>query len=59
MSSPLMEVNQFPSVVSIVLKFAEMEYVFGTSASSPTFGSVITLINDARLAVGKKPVGMS
>ncbi|ORY84175.1 subtilisin-like protein [Leucosporidium creatinivorum] len=31
--------------------------VFGTSASAPTFASIITLINDARLAIGKKPVG--
>ncbi|KAK3940912.1 peptidase S8/S53 domain-containing protein [Diplogelasinospora grovesii] len=31
--------------------------VYGTSASSPTFGSVVTLINEARLNIGKKPVG--
>ncbi|KAF8964244.1 Pro-kumamolisin, activation domain-containing protein [Flammula alnicola] len=31
--------------------------VFGTSASSPVVGSLITLINDARLAAGKGPVG--
>lgn len=31
--------------------------VFGTSASSPVFGSIVTLLNDARLALGKKPVG--
>jgi tripeptidyl-peptidase I len=31
--------------------------VYGTSASSPVFGSIITLINEARLALGKKPVG--
>lgn len=31
--------------------------VYGTSASSPTFGSVVTLINQARLDVGKKSVG--
>ncbi|KAF9046284.1 subtilisin-like protein [Panaeolus papilionaceus] len=31
--------------------------VFGTSASSPVVGSIITLVNDARLAIGKKPVG--
>ncbi|KAF8817102.1 subtilisin-like protein [Phlegmacium glaucopus] len=31
--------------------------VFGTSASSPVVGSMITLINDARLAAGKGPVG--
>ncbi|KAF8194206.1 Pro-kumamolisin, activation domain-containing protein [Pholiota molesta] len=31
--------------------------VFGTSASSPVVGSLITLVNDARLAAGKGPVG--
>lgn len=31
--------------------------VFGTSASAPTTASIITLINDARIAVGKGPVG--
>lgn len=31
--------------------------VFGTSASSPTFGSVITLVNEARYDVGKSSVG--
>ncbi|EIM86260.1 uncharacterized protein STEHIDRAFT_58060 [Stereum hirsutum FP-91666 SS1] len=35
----------------------EFELVFGTSASSPVVGSLITLINDARLAAGKGPVG--
>ncbi|KAF8335044.1 peptidase S8/S53 domain-containing protein [Cantharellus anzutake] len=30
---------------------------FGTSASNPVVGAIITLINDARLAVGKRPVG--
>ncbi|KAH7397703.1 peptidase S8/S53 domain-containing protein [Cadophora sp. MPI-SDFR-AT-0126] len=32
-------------------------YVYGTSASAPTFGSVLTLINSARLAVGKSSIG--
>lgn len=32
-------------------------YIYGTSASSPTFGSVMTLVNSARLNVGKSPVG--
>jgi tripeptidyl-peptidase-1 len=31
--------------------------VYGTSASSPVVGSIVTLINDARFAVGKGPVG--
>jgi tripeptidyl-peptidase-1 len=32
-------------------------YVYGTSASAPTFGSLITLVNTARLDVGKSTVG--
>ncbi|KAL5531108.1 hypothetical protein ACEPAG_3984 [Sanghuangporus baumii] len=35
----------------------EFNLVFGTSAAAPTTASIITLINDARLAVGKGPVG--
>lgn len=35
----------------------EFGLVYGTSASSPTFGSIITLINQARLSVGKSSVG--
>ncbi|KAF9063311.1 subtilisin-like protein [Rhodocollybia butyracea] len=35
----------------------EFELVFGTSCSSPVAGSFITMINDARLADGKRPVG--
>lgn len=31
--------------------------VFGTSASSPVVGAIVTLLNDARLAIGKKPLG--
>jgi tripeptidyl-peptidase I len=31
--------------------------VYGTSASAPTFGSMITLINEERMKKGKKAVG--
>ena len=31
--------------------------VFGTSASTPVVASMITLINDARIAAGKNSVG--
>ncbi|RFU25414.1 hypothetical protein B7463_g10924, partial [Scytalidium lignicola] len=31
--------------------------IAGTSASSPVFGSVVTLLNEARLRVGKSPIG--
>ncbi|KAJ6527095.1 subtilisin-like protein [Mycena capillaripes] len=35
----------------------EFGLVFGTSASAPTTASMFTMINDARIAVGKGPVG--
>lgn len=35
----------------------EFGLVYGTSASSPTFGSVITLINGERYNAGKSSVG--
>jgi tripeptidyl-peptidase I len=35
----------------------EFQLVFGTSASAPVVASMITLINDARIAAGKGPVG--
>ncbi|KAH9843424.1 putative protease S8 tripeptidyl peptidase I [Teratosphaeria destructans] len=34
-----------------------IENWFGTSLASPIFGSVLTLLNEARTAVGKGPVG--
>ncbi|KAF8265229.1 subtilisin-like protein [Lactarius quietus] len=33
------------------------EVVFGTSAAAPLVGSMIAMVNDARLSVGKSPVG--
>lgn len=35
----------------------EFGLVYGTSASAPTLGGIITLINNELLAVGKQPVG--
>ena len=35
----------------------EFELVFGTSASSPVTGAILTAVNDARLAIGKGPIG--
>lgn len=35
----------------------EFGLVYGTSASSPTFGSILTLINQERLAAGKSSIG--
>lgn len=34
-----------------------IESVGGTSASSPTFTAIVTLLNDARIASGKPPLG--
>lgn len=31
--------------------------VYGTSASAPTFGAIITMINNERIAIGKKTLG--
>jgi tripeptidyl-peptidase-1 len=31
--------------------------VYGTSASAPVVGAILTLINDARIALGKSPIG--
>ncbi|KLO11791.1 subtilisin-like protein [Schizopora paradoxa] len=41
----------------VVAVAGEFELVFGTSCSAPVFGSLITLVNDARIAAGKSPVG--
>lgn len=35
----------------------DFQPIFGTSASAPVVGAMVALINDARLAVGKKPLG--
>ncbi|KAI0663745.1 subtilisin-like protein [Cubamyces menziesii] len=35
----------------------EYELVYGTSASSPVTASILSAVNDARLAIGKKPIG--
>jgi len=36
---------------------SSVSLIYGTSASSPTFGSIITLINEQRANSGKGPVG--
>lgn len=35
----------------------QFELVYGTSCSSPVSGAIFTMINDARLAAGKGPIG--
>jgi tripeptidyl-peptidase-1 len=41
----------------VVAVDGEFSLIFGTSASCPTFASLITLINEKRLAAGKSTVG--
>ncbi|OJA13987.1 hypothetical protein AZE42_04597 [Rhizopogon vesiculosus] len=32
-------------------------FIYGTSASSPVVGAILTMVNDARIARGKSPIG--
>ena len=34
-----------------------LHLVYGTSASAPVVASILTMINDARLAIGLNPIG--
>ena len=52
----------FPDVATQGVQFAievagQLQGVDGTSASSPTFASVVALLNDALLNAGKSPLG--
>ncbi|OSD00616.1 subtilisin-like protein [Trametes coccinea BRFM310] len=52
----------FPDVSANGLNYSvaingEFRLVSGTSASAPTFASILSAVNDARLAAGKSPVG--
>lgn len=51
---PDLAANGANYVVSVQGQF---ELVFGTSASSPVVGAILTLVNDARLFLNKKPIG--
>ncbi|GJJ08142.1 hypothetical protein Clacol_002350 [Clathrus columnatus] len=56
------KVRGYPDVSSngskhVVAVDGEFVLVFGTSLAAPVFASMITAINDARLTIGKKPVG--
>ncbi|TVY41776.1 Aorsin [Lachnellula subtilissima] len=51
---PDVSANGANYVVAVDGKFS---LTFGTSASSPTFASLVNMINEERLAVGKGPVG--
>ncbi|KAG1818301.1 peptidase S8/S53 domain-containing protein [Suillus variegatus] len=52
----------FPDIAAnganyVVAVDGEFELVYGTSCSSPVSGAIFTMINDARLAAGKSPIG--
>jgi len=51
---PDLSANGANYVISIQ---GEFQLVYGTSASAPVVGAILTLVNDARLVVGKKPIG--
>ncbi|KAI9615686.1 hypothetical protein KEM48_005564 [Puccinia striiformis f. sp. tritici PST-130] len=51
---PDLSANGANYVVAVEGKFG---LVYGTSASAPVVASMITMINDARISLGKKPVG--
>ena len=55
-------VRGYPDVAAnganyVVAVDGSLSLIYGTSASSPTFGSVITLINEQRANAGKGPAG--
>ncbi|KAI0672543.1 subtilisin-like protein [Trametes maxima] len=52
----------FPDVSANGLNYSvalngDFRLISGTSASAPTFAAILSAVNDARLALGKKPVG--
>lgn len=56
------KVRGYPDVAAnganyVVAVDGSLSLIYGTSASSPTFGSIITLINEQRANAGKGPVG--
>lgn len=51
---PDISANGANYVVAVDGRFAR---VFGTSASTPVVGSILAMVNDARLTIGKKPIG--
>ncbi|KAF9474366.1 subtilisin-like protein [Pholiota conissans] len=51
---PDISANGANYVVAVDGSFSRL---FGTSASAPVVGAILTMVNDARLAIGKKPVG--
>ena len=55
-------VRAYPDVAAnganyLVAVDGNFSLVYGTSASAPTFGAIITLLNQLRLSIGKRSVG--
>ncbi|KII91521.1 hypothetical protein PLICRDRAFT_105438 [Plicaturopsis crispa FD-325 SS-3] len=51
---PDLAANGANYVVSVAGNFS---LVYGTSASAPVVGAILTMVNDARITIGKKPIG--
>ncbi|KAL4071280.1 peptidase S8/S53 domain-containing protein [Scleroderma yunnanense] len=51
---PDISANGANYVVAVDGKF---QHVFGTSASAPTFGAILTMVNDVRLRLNQSPIG--
>ncbi|KDR74659.1 hypothetical protein GALMADRAFT_123401 [Galerina marginata CBS 339.88] len=51
---PDISANGANYAVAVSGKFA---LVYGTSASAPVVGAILTMVNDARISWGKKPIG--
>ena len=49
--------SHYVLMVNLLAINGEYERISGTSGSTPVIAAMITMINDARLSVGKKPVG--
>lgn len=45
------------TLTSFIASDGQLQPVFGTSASTPVVASMFTMINDARISIGKKTVG--
>jgi hypothetical protein len=52
-------INSPRSANYVVAVDGNFTLVYGTSASAPVVGAIITLMNDARLHLGKRPIGGS
>ncbi|PPQ68887.1 hypothetical protein CVT25_009010 [Psilocybe cyanescens] len=50
--------NGFSANYAVVRKVdGRFTRLFGTSAAAPVLGAILTMVNDARITIGKKPIG--